>query len=438
MNEKGENAVNALSRMVENLSGSLGDWLVHHGVGASVAGFIQIVLSLVVLVLLAWLIHLIARAIILKGVTRLIHKSSTRWDDYALEHGVFHRLTHLVPAAVIYLVAGLFMDGFPVIRQLIQGAATIYMVIMGVFAIDAFINAIHAIYCTHPISRQKPIKGYLQVLKIFLYVTAMIIILSIIMNERPLVYLSGLGAMTAVLMLVFKDSILGFVAGVQLTTNNMVRVGDWIEMPKYGADGDVIDISLMTVKVQNWDKTISTIPVYSLISDSFKNWRGMSESGGRRIKRALYLDMTSFKFCDEAMLERFKKFQILRGYIEGKLREIAAYNQEHQADLTEIINGRRLTNVGTFRAYVEAYLHNHPKVHPNMTFLVRQLPPDDHGLPIEIYVFCTDQVWAHYEAIQADIFDHILTVVPEFELRVFQSPSGYDVRQVAEVFRRPG
>jgi miniconductance mechanosensitive channel len=227
-------------------------------------------------------------------------------------------------------------------------------------------------------------------------------------------------------MLVFKDSILGLVGGIQLTANNMVHIGDWIEMPKYGADGDVIDISLTTVKVQNWDKTISAIPAYALISDSFKNWRGMSESGGRRIKRSINIDMNTVKLCDPMMLDKFRRIEHIAEYIDAKQSEIDEYNAAANIDNTEMVNGRRMTNVGTFRAYVVAYLKNHPKINQNMTFLVRQLKPTECGLPIEIYVFSSDKVWANYEAIQADIFDHILAVIPEFGLRVFQNPTGSD------------
>jgi miniconductance mechanosensitive channel len=213
----------------------------------------------------------------------------------------------------------------------------------------------------------------------------------------------------------------------------MVRIGDWIEMPKYGADGDVIDVSLLTIKVQNWDKTITTIPAYSLISDSFKNWRGMQESGGRRIKRPVYLDMTSVKFCDEEMLRRFEKYQLITDYIKQKRTEIAEYNKANDIDTSELINGRNLTNLGTFRAYVAAYLHHHPKIHQGLTFLIRHRPPTEKGLPLEIYVFSNDQVWANYEAIQADIFDHILAVVPMFDLRIFQLPSGYDIKTLSSL-----
>jgi miniconductance mechanosensitive channel len=266
-------------------------------------------------------------------------------------------------------------------------------------------------------------------IKIVVGFTAAIIVLSILIGESPTVLLGGLGAMTAVLLLIFKDSILGFVAGIQLSTNNMVVIGDWIDMPKYGADGDVIDITLTTVKVQNWDKTITTIPTYALISDSFKNWRGMSESGGRRIKRSVYIDMTSVKFCTAETIERFRKIQYLSEYIENKTRELDEYNTARGVDNAVLVNGRRMTNLGTFRAYISAYLRNHPKIHQNMTFLVRHLEPTPQGLPIQIYVFSNDQVWANYEAIQADIFDHILAVIPEFDLRVFQYPAGADLRR---------
>jgi len=237
--------------------------------------------------------------------------------------------------------------------------------------------------------------------------------------------------MTAVLILVFKDSILGLVAGIQLSANDMVRIGDWIEMPEFGADGDVTDVTLNTVKVQNWDKTITTIPAYALISDSFKNWRGMSESGGRRIKRSISIDMDSIKFCTPEMLERFESFGAISEYINTKRAEIEAFNATLDTDISVVVNRRNLTNVGTFRAYVEFYLRSHPNIHHGMTFLVRQLPPDEHGLPIEIYVFSSDQDWINYEGIQADIFDHMLAVIPMFDLAVFQSPSGSDSRILA-------
>ena len=241
-------------------------------------------------------------------------------------------------------------------------------------------------------------------------------------------FFSGLGAFTAVLLLIFRDSILGLVAGIQLMSNQMVRIGDWIELPKHHADGDVIDVSLTTVKIRNRDKTISTVPTYALVSESFRNWRGMSESGGRRIKRAVHIDVTSIAFCDAAMLDRFKRIQFITEYVERKRAEVEQHNRESKVDTSVLINGRHLTNIGTFRAYLVAYLRNHRQIRQDTTSLVRQLPVTEHGLPIEIYVFSADQVWANYEAIQADIFDHVLAVLPLFDLRAFQNPTGADVR----------
>jgi miniconductance mechanosensitive channel len=260
------------------------------------------------------------------------------------------------------------------------------------------------------------------------YFLTAVFIISILLDKTPVYLLSGVGALAAVMMLVFRDSILGFVAGIQLAANKMVSVGDWIEMPKYGADGDVLEVALTTVKVQNWDKTITTIPTYALISESFKNWRGMDESGGRRNKRPVSIDMSSIRFCDEEMLGRFEKIQYISEYIEKKKNELKEFNQSMSVDMASLANGRRMTNIGTFRAYVQSYLQNHPEINQNMTFLIRQLPSTENGLPIEIYVFSRDKVWANYEAIQADIFDHVLAVVPEFDLRVYQNPTGADFR----------
>jgi len=390
------------------------------------------IISAVIILIMAYLSYMITKRIILKIVKVVAEKSKATWDDILLKRRVFHRLAQLVPALIIYIVAPLF----PWAQMWIQRLCISYMIIIGLLAIDALLNTIVDIYRTYEISKQRPIKGYVQVIKIFLYVISVIFIISTLMERSPWGLLSGLGALTAVLMLVFKDSILGLVASIQLSSNNMVRIGDWIEMSKYGADGDVIDVSLNTVKVQNWDKTITTIPTYALMSDSFKNWRGMTESGGRRIKRAVNIDMNSIKFCTSEMLDRFEKFQLLCDYIKQKRVEIAEYNKEQNIDTSELINGRNLTNIGCFRAYLAAYLRNHPLIHNDMTFLVRHLSPTQNGLPVQVYVFSTDYEWANYEAIQADILDHILAVVPEFELRVFQNPSGSDFRQLAGAARQ--
>ena len=292
--------------------------------------------------------------------------------------------------------------------------------------LNSVIITLYSIYDSLPISAGRHIKGYVQVVQIMVMFTGIMVIISVIFDADLKGLFLGLGTFAAVLMLVFKDTILGFVASIQVSMNNMVNPGDWISMPGRKADGVVLEINLNTVKVQNWDKTISTIPTYALVSESFQNWRGMEESGGRRIKRFINIDMTSVKFCSEEMIQRFRKIQVLGNYIDAKEKEINEFNKKQNIDPSVLANGRRMTNLGTFRKYMEGYLHAHPLIHDQMTFLVRQLQPNEKGIPIEIYVFSKDQEWANYEAIQADIFDHILAVIPEFELKIFQNPTGSD------------
>ena len=290
----------------------------------------------------------------------------------------------------------------------------------------AVITAFQDIYSELESCRELPIKSYAQIVKIILYVLGGLATIAVLTGKSPWVLLSGIGALMAVIVLVFRDTILSLVASVNIASNRLVKVGDWIEAPAFDADGDVIDIALHTIKVQNWDKTITTIPTHKLVDNSFKNWQGMQESGGRRIKRAIHVDMNSIRFCDEETLKRFGRFQLIRDYVSHRQGEVDEANRAQNIDTTQIVNGRRLTNVGTFRAYIAAYLRQHPKIHQDMTFLIRQLPPGENGLPIEVYVFTNDTVWANYEAIQADIFDHLLAVMPAFDLRVFQNPTGSD------------
>ena len=396
--------------------------------GKYLARGILVVLALV----LSFIANVIAKRITLKGLTRIVVRTETRWDDILLERKVFTRLSHLAPAIVLYIMLPLALEGYERLITFTTNLLFIYIIIVGILVCNAFLNAVLDIYRTLEISKEIPIKGFIQILKVVLFFIVGIFIISIILNKTPLFLFSGLGALTAVLLLIFKDAILGFVAGIQLAANKMVAHGDWIEMPNYGADGDVLEVALTTVKVQNWDKTVTTIPTYALISESFKNWRGMQLSGGRRIKRAVYIDISTIKFCTEEMIERFSKIRYIAEYMEKKKKELAAYNKEHQLDDSTPTDKRQLTNIGTFRAYVIAYLKNHPMINQEMTFLIRQLPPAEHGLPVEIYVFCKDKVWANYEAIQSDIFDHILAVVPEFDLKVFQSPTGSDFKTLAQ------
>lgn len=401
-------------------------WLGGYGLNETLTLYLSYAIAIAGVLIAAKIAHLISRHYVLAGVTMLVERSRTQWDDRILTEHTLKLFVLLVPAVIIYDLSPTALEGLDRTVSVIRAATQIYMVVILTLVLDSLLNSVEIIYRGFRAAREIPIKGFIQVLKITAYFIALILIISILINKTPLYLLSGIGAIAAVLMLIFRDSILGFVAGIQLAANRMVAVGDWVEMPKYGADGDVLEVALTTVKVQNWDKTITTIPTYALISDSFKNWRGMSESGGRRIKRAVSIDMTSIRFCDHEMLQRFSKIEYISAYIQKKKDELKTFNTEMNVDESSLVNGRRMTNVGTFRAYVKAYLEHHPMINRDMTFLVRQLPPGANGLPIEIYVFCKDKAWANYEAIQADIFDHVLAVVPEFDLRVYQDPTGAD------------
>ena len=401
------------------------------GMSAGLTIFVRTFLVLLVLIGLVFLVDLITKNILLRGIKSIVKKTKTRLDDILIGQRVFHRVSHIVPALLVYFTASMVFRDYPVLEEVIERASLIYIVIVVILSIDSFINALHEIYLSMPVSEGRPIKGYIQVVKIIIYFIGIILMIAIIARESPKTLLTGLGAMAAVMMLVFKDTILGFVASIQLSANKMVRPGDWIEMPSHNADGDVIDITLNTVKVQNWDKTITTIPTYALVSESFRNWKGMELSGGRRIKRSINIDMNTVRFVDSEMAQKLKKIHLLEEYIDIRLEEIRKYNEDNQVDDTVLVNGRRMTNLGTFRIYVEQYLKNHPRIHQGLTMLVRHLQPTETGLPIEIYVFSNDQAWGNYESIQADIFDHILAVIPEFGLRVFQAPTGMDFRALS-------
>ncbi len=403
-------------------------WLLDQGINEALAFYFARGVAIIVVLILSLAANFVAKRYILSALTYVISRSKSKWDDAVLRQRTLNRLAHLAPALVIFVLIPLALKGMEPTIEFIRNVTQIYMIVILMLVLDSLLNTVEEIYHNFEASKEIPIKGFIQVLKLVLYFLAAIFVISILLNKTPIFLLSGIGALAAVMMLVFRDSILGFVAGIQLAANRMVSVGDWIEMPKYGADGDVLEVALTTVKVQNWDKTITTIPTYALISESFKNWRGMSDSGGRRIKRAVNIDMSSIRFCNEEMLTRFEKIQYISEYIEKKKDELEAFNKATKVDNASLANGRRMTNIGTFRAYVWAYLQNHPMINRQMTFLIRQLPSAEHGLPIEIYVFSKDKVWANYEAIQADIFDHILAVVPEFDLRVYQNPTGADFR----------
>ena len=383
--------------------------------------------GLLALVAGAVIIHLIAKRILVRAVRAFARRSRFSWDDALVAHNVFGRLAQVVPALIVFVgvpfVPGLPEGGTQVLRNVAMG----YMVLMLTLALTAMLSAASTIYAASPIAKGRPLKGFVQLVQIVVWIVGGVLIVATVLDRSPLLLLSGFGAMTAILLLVFKDTILSLVASVQLTAQDMVRVGDWIEMPQFGADGDVIDVQLHTVKVQNWDKTITTIPTHRLITDSFKNWRGMSQSGARRIKRAIFVDVSSIRFQTQDEVDHFKRFALLKDYVKNKEQELADYNAGLATAVDADVNRRRLTNVGTFRAYAYDYLKNHPRIDKNMTLIVRQLAPGPEGLPLEIYCFTNTTEWAAYEDIQSDIFDHLLAIVPEFGLRLYQKPAGSDL-----------
>jgi miniconductance mechanosensitive channel len=399
--------------------------------------WLETTLFLAALVVVAFLADLVTRRVLLRLIIRAVSATPSGYGTALLDRGVISRLAHVVPALVIY--AGIpYVPGLPDgVVTVIRNVANGYMILTVALSLGNLLNAIGDIYeRLDPVrARNKPIKGYLQLVKIIGFIVVVILVIAVLIERSPLLLLSGLGAMTAVLMLVFKDTILSFVASVQLSSHDMLRVGDWLEMPALNADGDVIDIALHTVKVQNWDRTITMIPTWRLINESFKNWRGMSESGGRRIKRALYLDQSSVRFLTDEERAKLKRFALIDEYLDRKRAELEEYNKALLDAGRDPVNTRRVTNLGTFRAYVAAYLKTHPRVHQGMIQMVRQLQPGPTGLPLEVYCFTATTAWVEYEGIQADIFDHLYAILLEFGLRVYQEPSGADMREMLAKYR---
>ena len=378
-----------------------------------------------------------AKYILVVAAHKYASSSTQTWDDALIEHKVPSRVAQLLPVFIIYMGVDLLPGFEDSVEQFLLRATSGYMVMVLTLTLTALLGTANTIYESHPASRQRPLKGFVQLVQIVLLIVGLLLSIAVLLDRSPWLLLSGFGAMTAVMLLVFKDTILSLVASVQLTAQDLVRVGDWIEVPQFGADGDVIDVELHTIKVQNWDKTITTIPTHRLISDSFKNWRGMSQSGGRRIKRSLFLDAGSLRFLSEAEVEKFKRFALLRDYIDGKQADLTEYNTALDAEIPSGENGdvnlRRLTNLGTFRAYIYNYLKHHPRIHKSMTLLVRQLSPGPEGVPIELYCFTTTTDWNEYEGIQGDIFDQLLSIAPDFGLQLYQKPAGSDLSKVGKM-----
>lgn len=412
-------------KLVEQIN----QWLIEWGMTSLVADVLDQYVAFAGVLLLAYLADAVCRKILLRVVARLVQRTKATWDDIVFDHKVMVRLSRIVaPLIITTLVPVAFSQTDSLTLNLILRVCEIYILLAFLNFLNSLLKAVYTVYSEKDQFRNRPLKGLLQTFQVILWFVGAIVAISILFNKSPLTLLAGLGASAAVLMLVFKDSIMGFVSGVQLSANDMLKVGDWIAMPKYGADGTVVEVTLNTVKVRNWDNTITTIPPYLLVSESFQNWRGMQESGGRRVKRSVNIDMTSVRFCTPEMLDRYRKIQLLSDYIEQTEQMLRSYNEERGIDNSILVNGRRQTNLGVFRAYLTAYLRSLPAVNQSLTVMVRQLQPTEYGLPMELYFFSSLKDWVSYEKVQADVFDHVLAIVPEFGLRVFQSPQGADFR----------
>lgn len=380
------------------------------------------------IILICVITYFIVKYKILRFIKYLITKSKSKFDDLLLDSGTFRHIPKFIPGLILLYAIPIVLKEYIFIIILFQKAIYIYLTILVLLTFNSLLTVVSKMYKTFRATMKIPITALVQGVRIIFGIIAVVIVVAIVLDKSPIIILSGLGALTAVFMFVFKDSLMGFIAGIQLTLNKMVDHGNWIEMPKYGADGTVEDITLTTVKVCNWDKTVTTVPTYALLSESFKNWQGMESSGGRRIKRSIFIDTQTIKFCSTDMLERLSKIQLLSKFLGHKLLEIETDNSNNAVNPSSPVNGRNMTNIGVFRKYIEFYLSSNKNINMDMTFLVRQKQPGVEGLPIEIYVFCKETAWVTYEGIQADIFDHIFAIINEFDLKIFQSPSGDDIK----------
>ncbi|MGB0391675.1 MAG: mechanosensitive ion channel family protein [Salibacteraceae bacterium] len=417
---------------MEKLNTFLYDLLIEQGLSEFYASLANAGVFILLIVILVYFINLIGSRIFLKTIARLTAKTETKIDDILHENHVFYRITLLFPVIAIYAFDSIILAQISFAESFVFKATNIFAIGVIASIFRAVFVSFEQIFSKSPTFKDKPLTSYRQLLNIFNYCIAIILIVSIIIDKSPMYLLSALGAVTAIILLVFRDSILGFTASIQLASNDMVRVGDWVTLSAYGADGDVLEISLNTVKVQNFDKTITTVPTYAFISSSFTNWRGMEDSDGRRIRRAIHIKIDSIKFCDKDLFKRLKGVTLIQDYIEERTAIIDQYNQEKKFDTSIPINGRRQTNIGLFRIYLEEYLKDNPNINEKMTLMVRQLPPTQHGLPIEIYCFSKDKRWVNYEGIIADLFDHILAAAPYFDLEIFQNPSGNDFKSISK------
>ena len=413
---------------------SLGGWmnkiLIGWGIDPKFADMFDETIIALLMVGLSIGLDYLCQAIFVGGMKHYTRRSPHQWNTLLMKRRVIHHLIHILPGILIYyLLPMAFVRGKEML-EFSQKVCAVYIIVAVLLTINGLLLVLLDVYNMKDKQKNRPLKGFVQVLQVLLFFIGGIIVVSVLIGKSPMTLFAGLGASAAVLMLVFKDSILGFVAGVQLSANDMLRIGDWIALPGGVANGVVEEITLNTVKIRNWDETISTVPPYTLVNNSFQNWRGMQESGGRRVNKNIFLDMTTLKFCTPEMLEKYRKIQLLTDYVEETERVVEEYNKEHDIDNSVLVNGRRQTNLGVFRAYLTNYLRSLPTVNQEMTCMVRQLQPTETGIPLELYFFSANKVWVAYEGIQADVFDHVLAIIPEFGLRVFQNPSGEDLRRI--------
>ncbi len=407
-------------------------WLINNlGVDQGMTQPIKMVILLVAMVIIAVVFWWIAQFFINRFVKSIVHRTAAEWDDVLLDQGVFRKMGHIIPVIIISTLLPVVFTDYPRWNSVISTLTTAMTALIIIRVIIAFISAAN-IFLSHSARYQdKPISSFTQLAKILVWSFGLIIVLAIVIQRNPIAILGAMGAVSAVILLIFKDTILGFIASIQLAINDMVRLGDWVSVPKFGADGDVVEINLTTIKVRNWDYTTSTVPTYSFVSDSFKNWRGMQESGGRRIMRSINFKISSIKFCDDEMLARFSKISLAQPHIKKRSAEIEEYNAAKNIDkAASIVNGRRMTNIGVFRAYILNYISNNPKINTDMTCMVRQQDPSELGVPLQVYCFSRIKSWVEYESIQSDIFDHILATVPHFDLEVFENPASSDLQNL--------
>ncbi len=403
------------------------DWLLNSvGIDAAMTQPIKMVILVLIMLVLSFLFWKIGQSLIFKIIERMVRKTSTDWDDVLLEKGAFRKLGHIIPAIVISALAPIVFTDYPGWTAIVIKFTDAYVAITIIRLIVSVISATDVLFSKSEKFKDKPISSFTQLAKILVYSVGAVFFISILMDRNPIYLFSALGAVSAVILLIFKDTILGFIASIQLAINDMVRLGDWVSVPKYGADGNVTEINLTTVKVKNWDNTITTVPTYSFVADSFKNWRGMEESGGRRISRSFNIKMSSVKFCNDEMLARFEKIALAANHIKIKKEEIDHDNSEKEVDMTSEVNGRRQTNIGIYRAYLLQFLQQNENINQNMTCMVRQMAPTEYGVPIEIYCFSKIKAWVSYEGIQADIFDHVFASIKHFDLEIFENPSSSD------------